>query len=319
MKGILDRLAMTDGARQIAQRTFDILAAAEAKAHGVPLEEVHFHEVGAIDSIVDVVAASVLLDDLAPDQVIVRSVTEGSGHVRCQHGIIPVPVPAVVNIATATGLPLKLTERQGELVTPTGAAFAAAVMTGNKLPENVIVKGVGLGAGKRAYDPPSMVRAMLLETGDGQETAEKAAGETPEETVWKLEANIDDSTGEQLGYALERLLEAGARDAHFTPVYMKKNRPAWELTVITDDAHREALEEILFRETTTIGIRRSRWQRTVMERREETVATEYGDVTVKVCSFGDLVRRYPEYESVRKAAQQSGAAFADVFQAAKKH
>ncbi|MBQ1390312.1 MAG: nickel pincer cofactor biosynthesis protein LarC [Firmicutes bacterium] len=323
VQAILDQLPMTEGARAIAERTFAILTAAEAKAHGVPEEEVHFHEVGAIDSIVDVVAAAVLIDDLGADQIIVGPITEGTGQVRCQHGIIPVPVPAVANIAAATGLPLKMTDRQGELVTPTGAALAAAVMTGSKLPETVTIKGIGLGAGKRAYDPPSVVRAFLLEdaAADGQGTRGEAVGPAvpgQAETVWKLEADIDDSTGEQLGFTLERLLEAGARDAHFLPVFMKKNRPAWELTVITDEAHREAMERILFRETTTIGIRRQQVGRTIMARHEESVETEFGPIRVKVCSYGDIEKRYHEYESVRAAALRSGTPFTDVFQAALK-
>ena len=323
VQAILDQLPMTDGAREIAERTFAILTAAEAKAHGVPEEEVHFHEVGAIDSIVDVVAAAVLIDDLGADQIIVGPITEGTGQVRCQHGIIPVPVPAVANIAAATGLPLRLTDRRGELVTPTGAALAAAVMTASKLPETVTIKGIGLGAGKRAYDPPSVVRALLLEDArvDGQAARDGSVGPAAfcqAETVWKLEADIDDSTGEQLGFTLERLLEAGARDAHFLPVFMKKNRPAWELTVITDDAHREAMERILFRETTTIGIRRQQVERTIMARHEESVETEFGPVRVKVCSYGDIEKRYPEYESVRAAALRSGTPFTDVFQAALK-
>lgn len=162
IKAIIEALDITENAKSIACKVFDILAEAEAKAHGTSIDEVHFHEVGAIDSIVDVVAAAVCLDNLDVDEVVVKSISEGTGSVRCQHGIIPVPVPAVLNIATAHKLPLTITERKGEFVTPTGAAFLAATMTGNKLPEAFTIERVGMGAGKRDYDPPGILRAMVL-------------------------------------------------------------------------------------------------------------------------------------------------------------
>ncbi|MBO4234932.1 MAG: LarC family nickel insertion protein [Firmicutes bacterium] len=162
IKAIINDLDITDNARSIANRTFDILAEAEAKAHGISIDEVHFHEVGAIDSIVDVVAAAVCLDNLGVDEVIVKSISEGTGSVRCQHGVIPVPVPAVSNIAAAYKLPLKIVDREGEFVTPTGAALLAATITSKKLPESFTIERVGMGAGKRDYDPPGILRAMLI-------------------------------------------------------------------------------------------------------------------------------------------------------------
>lgn len=161
---IINALTMTDRAREIAIQTFTILAEAESKAHGRPIDQIHFHEVGAIDSIADIVAAAVCLDDLDITEVIVPSLSDGTGTVRCQHGVIPVPVPAVLNIAAAHHLPLRITERRGEFVTPTGAAFVAAVMTQRHLPETFIPVRVGLGAGKRAYETPCMLRAILIET-----------------------------------------------------------------------------------------------------------------------------------------------------------
>ena len=162
IKNIINSLEITENAKSIACRVFDILAEAEAKAHGTSMEEVHFHEVGAIDSIVDVVAAAVCLDNLDVDEVIVKSISEGTGSVRCQHGVIPVPVPAVANIAAAYKLPLRIVDRNGEFVTPTGAAFLAATMTGKTLPESFMIERVGMGAGKRDYDPPGILRAMLI-------------------------------------------------------------------------------------------------------------------------------------------------------------
>lgn len=163
IEAIVDAADMGEGARRIAQRTFRILAEAEAKAHGVPVEEVHFHEVGAVDSIADVVAASAALDSLGVDDVIVVELCEGRGSVRCQHGIMPVPVPATLNIAQEHGIALRILDVQGELVTPTGAAFAAAVRTLDALPERFTVRGVGLGAGKRDYATSGVLRAMIVE------------------------------------------------------------------------------------------------------------------------------------------------------------
>lgn len=159
---IIDAADMTDRAKEIARAVFAVIAEAEARAHGVPVDRVHFHEVGAVDSIADIVAIAAALDSLDVDDVVVSDLVEGAGTVRCQHGIIPVPVPAVVNIAAAHGLPLRITDVRGELVTPTGAAVAAAVRTRDALPERFIIERVGMGAGKRAYETPGILRAMIL-------------------------------------------------------------------------------------------------------------------------------------------------------------
>lgn len=327
---IIEAGNLTDGTKKLAFRIFDILADAEAKAHGVPREKVHFHEVGAVDSIVDIVAAAVCLDDLAPAGIVVSELSEGTGTVRCQHGILPVPVPAVTNIVTAHGLPIHNTSIQGELVTPTGAAIAAAVMQEhNQLPEHYTIEGVGIGAGKRAYETAGILRAMWLRpfltvhhpASACQQTATgnvgPYSGEIPAEDhrIVKLEANIDDATGEQLGYCMDRLMEAGARDVSFLPLYMKKNRPAYEVHVICDPGDVSRMEEILFRETTTIGIRRCTMERTVMEREVRDVETAYGAACVKVCRHGDICKIYPEYESVRALCRKTKMDFRNVYQA----
>ena len=300
---ILSRADMTERARETAVRIFDILADAEAAAHGVDRNQVHFHEVGAVDSIVDIVAVAVCLDDLDVTEVIVPYLCEGNGMVRCQHGLIPIPVPAVVNIAQAHGLTLKPTDIQGELVTPTGAAIAAAIRTSDRLPERFTIERVGLGAGKRQYERPSILRAMLI--------ADASAGSNE---ICKLETNIDDCTGETLGYVMERLFEAGARDVHYTPVFMKKNRPAWQLNVICDPKDRESMEKIIFAETTTIGIRRVNMQRTVLERECVRISTPLGEADVKLCRSAGTEKCYPEYDSVRALAQKSGRSFQEVYE-----
>ena len=308
IRDIIGNLEMTEGARALALRIFEILAQAESEAHGVPADEVHFHEVGAIDSIVDIVAAAVCFDDLGIRDVAVTGIAEGSGTVRCQHGILQVPVPAVTNIAKAHRLPMRFTSRKGELVTPTGAAIAAALMTDQKLPERFVIERTGLGAGKREYEIPSILRAMVIEP---CEEVKKAGHEA--DTVWKLECDIDDSTGEQLGYALEKLYQEGAREAHFAPVFMKKNRPGWELTVICDKEHLEKLEDVIFSQTTTIGIRRQEMERTVLKRKTVDVKTRFGVIPVKISGEGAYRRVHPEYEKVSGAASEHGVPFGAVY------
>lgn len=294
---------MSERAKTTALRIFDILARAEAKAHGVDIDEVHFHEVGAVDSIVDIVAAAVCLDDLDVTDVIVPCLCEGQGTVRCQHGILPIPVPAVANIVQMNGLRLRMTEVQGELVTPTGAAIVAAIKTKEKLPDAFTVRRVGMGGGKRNYERPSILRAMLIQAGT----------ERRQEDIYKLETNIDDCTGEMLGFVMERLFENGAADVNYTPVFMKKNRPAYLLTVLCSEESVGKLERIIFMETTTIGIRKIKMERTVLEREPETMSLPEGSIKVKKCILPDgTIRRYPEYETVAKLARETGRSMQEI-------
>lgn len=302
---ILCRAQITDGAREKAVRIFEILAEAEAKAHGTSIEKVHFHEVGAVDSIVDITAAAVCLDNLQIDKVIIPVLCEGSGSVRCQHGVIPVPVPAVTAVTSKYSIPLHMTDVQGELVTPTGAAIAAAIRTSARLPERFVIEKTGIGAGKREYERPSLLRAMLI-----RETEDGSAGDY----IYKLESNIDDCIGEALGYVMERLMKAGARDVHYTPVFMKKNRPAYQLNVICKEEDIEKLEGIIFRETTTIGIRRQKMERSVLKRQVKTVKTSLGEARIKVCFMENGMRAYPEYESVRELCRKNGLSFQETYQ-----
>lgn len=298
---IIRNADITPAARKTAEKIFQILAEAEAKAHGVPVQEVHFHEVGAVDSIVDIVAVAVCLDNLGITRVIIPRLCEGQGTVRCQHGILPVPVPAVVNIVSRYNIPLHITETQGELVTPTGAAIAAAVSNGNRLPEEFIIEKVGLGAGKRNYDRPSLLRAMLLTENETQINRDK---------ICRLETNIDDCSGESLGYVMDRLFEAGAKDVHYSPVFMKKNRPAYQLNIICSLEDTEKMENIIFRETTTIGIRRQVLERSILDREIKTVSTSLGNAKVKVCTYPDGEREmYPEYEDVARLAKKNSISY----------
>ena len=305
---MIDACDMTETAKELARKIFRIIGEAEAKAHGLPLDEVHFHEVGAFDSIVDVVAAAVTFDSLHIKEVIVPKLTEGTGTVRCRHGVMPVPVPATVNIVSAYKIPMELTGAKGEYVTPTGAAIAAAISTSHQLPPSFVIKKAGLGAGKRAYtDRSGILRAFLIQ-GEENEGRDK---------VVKLETDIDDCSGEVLGYVMKKLFKAGAKDVHYAPVFMKKNRPAWELTVICGEDKAEELEQIIFTETTTIGIREYPLMRSILNREEKEVETVYGKAAVKQVTFGDMTRAYPEYDTVKKLAKKNKVPFMDVFDAVK--
>lgn len=305
---MIDACDMTETAKALARKIFRIIGEAEAKAHDLPLDKVHFHEVGALDSIVDVVAAAVTFDSLHIKEVIVPKLTEGTGTVRCRHGVMPVPVPATVNIVSAYKIPMELTGAEGEYVTPTGAAIAAAVSTGSELPGSFVIKAAGLGAGKRAYtDRSGILRAFLIR-GEDDEGRDK---------VVKLETDIDDCSGEVLGYVMKKLFKAGAKDVHYAPIFMKKNRPAWELTVICREDKVEEMEKIIFTETTTIGIREYPLRRSILDREEKEVETVYGKASVKQVSLGKMIRSYPEYETVKKLAKKSKVPFMDVFDAVK--
>ncbi len=293
---------MTDGAKALAVKIFQIIGQAEAKAHGVPADQVHFHEVGAVDSIVDIVAFAVCFDNLGITEVVLPKLNEGTGTVRCQHGILPVPVPAVANIVSDCQLPLHIMDVAGEFVTPTGAAIAAAIFTSTKLPETFYIKKIGLGAGKRHYERPSLLRAMLIGT-----------PEDKQDCIYKLETDIDDCSGETLGFVSELLFEAGARDVHFMPVYMKKNRPAYELCVICTPEAVETMEQIIFENTTTIGIRKIPVERTILPRLVKNVQTPFGEAMVKVCELNGQQRFYPEYESVTALCRQHHMSYSQMY------
>ena len=303
---ILDRGDLAPGARALAKKVFRIVAEAEAEVHGTTPEACHFHEVGAWDSIIDIAAFAILYDDLGIERCAVTGLTEGTGTVRCRHGELPVPVPAVLKIAEKYQIPLRFTDHPGELVTPTGIAIAAACRTETELPPCGVVLRVGIGAGKRPReDAPNILRALLIRL-----------PEAPAAPIEVLETNLDDATGETLGLAMERLFALGALDVHFLPCQMKKNRPGWLLRAIARGETIPALEEAIFRYTTAIGLRRYPVERTCMEREIVPVELPHGEVLVKRCSYGSLVRCYPEYESVRRYAEANGEDFRKVYTAA---
>ena len=313
---IIDAADLAPRAKATAHRIFDIVAHAEAKAHGLPLEQVHFHEVGAVDSIVDVVSVAYCLDDLDVTDAYVSALAEGYGRVRCAHGVLPVPVPAVTHIVADNGLVLERRDIQGELVTPTGAAIAAAVRTMDEPPARYRVVRTGLGSGKRAYDPPSTVRALIIE-----EVGEQAAVPQPQglgtPDLWKLETELDDCTGEALGNVAQLLYDAGALEVHYLPVFMKKNRPGYQIEILCGASRIADLERIIFENTTTIGIRRCPEWRTALPREARELQTPHGALRVKVVTLPSGAQRaYPEHDSVAALAAAGGISYQDALREA---
>ena len=317
---ILDRAAnagaITPRALETAKKIFRIIAEAEAKAHGVPVEEVHFHEVGAVDSIVDILAVAVLADDLGIENCIVTGLNEGSGFVETQHGQLPIPVPAVAHIAEAAGIALHITETKGEMVTPTGAGIVAALRTSETLPAGYKILKSGVGLGKRDFGRANFLRAQIIEDSAGDKCGDATSGTTGSAVldcnVFQIEANIDDSTPEELGYAMDKLFEAGARDVHFIPCYMKKNRMGTLLCALADSEHLAAVEKAIFLHTSTVGVRRFPVERTCMARSIFEVETEFGKVRVKKSILGDIEKIKPEFDDLKACADKAGAPIREI-------
>ncbi|MDR1454435.1 MAG: nickel pincer cofactor biosynthesis protein LarC [Tannerella sp.] len=302
---LIDGSDISAGARDLAKRIFMRLAVAEAKVHGSTPDEVHFHEVGAVDSIIDIAGTAICVDMLAPDRICASVVHDGHGFVKCQHGTIPVPVPAVTEVLAARGAAFRQLDVEGELTTPTGAAIIAELAeTFGPMPEMTVTR-TGYGAGTKDFPIPNLLRVVR---------GEAVAEATPKRhTVAVIETNIDDTTPEILGYVMEQLLEAGARDVFFTPVYMKKCRPATWLHVLCDEADIPAMERILFTETSTIGLRKYSVERTCLPRKAVTVSTPYGEIGAKETVFGGTSRISIEYEDARRIAREKGLPLQDVY------
>ena len=281
----------------------------------MPAEEVHFHEVGAVDSIVDVAATAFCIDNLGIEECVLSPLGEGHGRVRCAHGVLPIPVPAVANIVCAHKLTLESHDIAGELVTPTGAAIAAALRTTDKLPSPYQIVSVGTGSGKRAYNPPSTVRATIVEHVNKPQAMPHSCG-MEEPSLWKLETEVDDCTGEALGYTLERLMASGAYEVHYLPVFMKKGRPGYQIEVLCSEQSIPELESVIFEDTTTIGIRRQPLWRTALSREIVELATSYGPAKAKAVELPNGERRlYPEYETVAALAKQAGISYQAAYRA----
>jgi pyridinium-3,5-bisthiocarboxylic acid mononucleotide nickel chelatase len=311
VEAIVARGRLGDRQRELALRIFRKLAVAEAAVHGMPLEKVHFHEVGALDSIADIVAAAIGLDLLGAERVTSRSVPTGSGTVKCAHGLMPIPAPGTAELLK--GVPLATTTIKGELTTPTGAAILTSVVQEWVEQPGMTVETIGHGAGQRELlEQPNLLRIFV------GSTPQSSAGAGEQDDVWVLETNLDDVPAEVIGYCFEQLFAAGALDVFSTAIQMKKNRPGVMLSVLAPDSAVPVLEAILFRETETFGIRRYKTRRRKLRREAVTVQTQWGPILGKRgwCEGGPSVFT-PEYEDCARVARLHGIALRAVFAAVK--
>ena len=312
IRSLLDMAEMPLDAKAMAQRIFRRLAEAEAMVHRRDLDQVTFHEVGAVDSIVDIVGTALALASLKVDRVFASAVPTGMGMVKTEHGLLPIPAPAVMELLR--GAPMYSRNVSIELVTPTGAAILAALVEGfGELP-NMRVEQVGYGAGSAHLDFPNVVRVVV---GEAERDTVSAADETPPGTELVLETNVDDLNPELYSYVLERLFAAGAQDAWLTPIVMKKGRPAVTISVLVSPSRQEAVRQVLFREAGTLGIRASIVDKQMLEREWVEVTTQHGSVRVKVGRLeGNAVTVAPEFEDCVKVAREAGVPARDVYEEA---
>ena len=310
IKQIISSADISDSAKKTAISIFEALGAAEAKIHDVPAESVHFHEVGAVDAIVDIVCAAVGAEELGVDEIVCSPLNVGGGTVKCAHGTFPVPAPASLELLKDA--PVYSSGIQAELATPTGAAIVKTLARRfTSFPEMKIEKSA-YGAGSRDFPGhPNVLRLVI------GESAAKLATHAATETVSVLEANLDDLSPQVFGYVLERLLEEGALDVFGTPVQMKKNRPGTLLTVLCKPEDAGKLTELIFAETTTLGVRRRDEVRQTLARRWEQVRTQWGEVRIKIASMNGTVTNYaPEYEDCRRIAAEHHVPLKSVMQEA---
>ncbi|MCO6509394.1 MAG: nickel pincer cofactor biosynthesis protein LarC [Aridibacter famidurans] len=304
IEAIIDAGDLPGRVKDRAKKIFGRLAEAEASVHGISVEKVHFHEVGAVDAIVDIVGACICLESLGIERFACSRLHIGSGFVDMDHGRYPVPPPAVARLVS--GFEIYAEGIDGELLTPTGAAIVTALCKGSEPMPSMKVDATGYGAGTRLYDKfPNVLRVVV---GDALAAAAPEA-----ESLRLIETNIDDSTPQVLGFVMDKAFELGALDCWFTPVHMKKNRPAAMLSVLAEPSAEAALKKLLFTETSTIGVRVRDVRRECLERISITVETEFGDVDVKVSRYeGEVVNIKPEFDQMRELAERDGVTLREV-------
>ena len=301
----------SDFVKEKSLEVFRDIAQAEANVHQMPVEEIHFHEVGATDSIIDIMSFFILWETLDIDTVYSTAVTEGSGTITVAHGVMPVPVPAVMQLRLQTAIPFSQDfEIHTELVTPTGLALFKAIRPVFAQPSNLTATKVGYGFGKRDTGKFNALRGTLLE----KSTLSHQVVTSNNDEIIQIDTTIDDQSGEELGYIMSLLLEEGALDVHYTPVYTKKNRPATHLTLLIQEGDLERFTAILFEQTSTIGFRYQNVQRKVMTRTFETQQTSLGAVKVKKNQYGTFTKSTLEYEDCARIAHETGLSIQAVYQ-----
>lgn len=302
IENIINGSSLNDRVKKLSLNMFRRVADAEAKVHGKSIYEVHFHEVGAIDSIVDMVGAAIALDYLKVDKIMASPVQVGGGFVKCAHGLIPVPAPATVELLK--GIPIKSGLVPFETTTPTGAAILAANVEEFTDKMEFLIEKIGYGLGNRDLEIPNVLRVYLGKTECCEEIDQQ----------YILETNIDDMNPEFYSYLEERLFKIGALDVFNTPIIMKKGRPAIKLSVLVNKTREKDVLEVIFRETTSIGIRKSKVEKIMLNRKFSTVNTKYGDVTIKSSYYeGELVKYKAEYEDCKKIARENNLPIAQVY------
>jgi len=310
IRQIIGKASISETAKATSIRIFEALGAAEAKIHSTSIEKVHFHEVGAVDAMVDIVCAAVGAEALGVDEWVCSPLNVGGGTVKCAHGTLPVPAPATLELLKEA--PVYSSGPQVELVTPTGAAIVKTLASRFSQFPTMKIEQSGYGAGTRDFPGhPNVVRLTI-----GQSAAKTAAG-TSQETITVLEANLDDLSPQVLAYTMEQLLAAGALDVFSVPVQMKKGRPGAVLTVLSKPEDADRLSKLIFAETTTLGVRRREEMRQVLARRWETVETPWGPVRIKIASMNGTISNYaPEYEDCRAVAEKHHVPLRTVMQEA---
>ena len=298
---IIDNSSLDENTKDLAKRIFLRVAKAESKVHNKPLEEVHFHEVGAIDSIVDIVGTAILINKINPDKIISSVVNDGYGFIECAHGTMAVPVPATSEIFTASNVKFRQIDIDTELVTPTGAAIIAELAEDFVTLPAMVTKKIGWGTGSKDLKIPNVLKVYY---GEIQEQ---------NENLVVMETNIDDCSGEILGYTSEKLFENGALDVFYTPIFMKKNRPAYRLSVACRKEDMFKLQNIIFKETTTIGIRYRFESRTELVREFVEIDTRYGKIKAKKVTNNGETYVYPEYESMKELAEKNNITLKELY------
>ena len=290
---IIDNSTLNEEVKKLAKKIFLRVAKAESKVHNKPLEEVHFHEVGAIDSIIDIVGTAILINKINPDKIVSSTVNDGYGFIECAHGKMAVPVPATSEIFSNSNVKFRQIEIDTELVTPTGAAIIAELATDfMPLPEMQVEK-IGWGSGSKDLQIPNVLKVYYGNIEDEKDD------------IVVMETNIDDCGGEILGYTQELLFKNGALDVFFTPIFMKKNRPGYRMSITCKEEDKLKLQNIIFRETTTIGIRYRKEHRAVLKREIIEIETKYGKIKAKKVINNGEEYIYPEYEEIKKIAEKN--------------
>ncbi len=301
IKEIIEKSLLSERVKKDSIRIFEYVAVAEAKIHGKTVDEVHFHEVGAIDSIVDIIGAAICMELLDIDTVMASNIEVGEGFVKCAHGKMPVPAPATAEILI--GVPTISKVKGNEMTTPTGAAIIKAYVTEFPNNKQIVAQKIGYGMGTRNLDIPNCLRAMIIEPQKSK-------------SQWILETNIDDMSSELLVFAEERLLSGGALDVYKTPIIMKKGRPAIKLTILAKEQDLEKLQKILFTETTSIGLRKYPVDKVKLHRTYQQVETQYGLITIKTALIeGEIVNQKPEFEECKQLALEHKVAISEIYRA----